>query len=211
MAEIVTVTLKTAKSSSNVGQSSFYFVIRFLSVFADVQGVASVTSISSLGHPSKIDYNCETSSYWCDDERYSQANERQYLDKALPVQRASAEVCLEELHFTRLRLTFDLSFHCYILLGWWHASCDRRCRDHLDKSLDSADQLTRHNLAQLVVCPPASTQVERTIPVPEPAQKPWWRQHGFSSCRYRSEKSTVESNRDAFSPFWSFQQTPPIP
>lgn len=50
MAEIVTVTLKTAKSSSNVGQSSFYFVIRFLSVFADVQGVASVTSISSLGH-----------------------------------------------------------------------------------------------------------------------------------------------------------------
>jgi len=135
VAEIVTVTLKTAKSSSNVGQSNFYFVIRFLSVFADVQGVASVTSISSLGHPPKIDYNCETSSYWCDDERYSQENERQYLDKALPVQRAPAEVCLEELHFTGLRLTFDLSFHCYILLGWWHASCDRRCRDHLDKTL----------------------------------------------------------------------------
>lgn len=39
------------------------------------------------------------------------------------------------------------------------------------KSLDSADQLTRHNLAHLVGCLLASTQVERTVPVPEPAQK----------------------------------------
>ncbi|KXN85059.1 HEAT repeat-containing protein 5B [Leucoagaricus sp. SymC.cos] len=84
---------------------------------------------------------------------------RNYLtDKALPVQRAAAEVIIA----------------MYSSDDGSHPSINdvEAILTLCVKSLDAADQLTRHTLAQLVGHLLASTQVERAAPAPEPAQKP---------------------------------------
>ncbi|KAF9444651.1 clathrin-coated vesicle protein [Macrolepiota fuliginosa MF-IS2] len=78
-------------------------------------------------------------------------------DKAFPVQRASAEVIIAM--YSSDDGTHPTSSDVEAILGL------------CIKSLDTADQLTRHTLAQLVGHLLASTQVERAVPAPEPAQK----------------------------------------
>ncbi|KAF5360799.1 hypothetical protein D9756_004484 [Leucocoprinus leucothites] len=116
MAEIVTVTLKTTKSSNST-------LLRY-------QALVVLEKSLLTGKRAITDATMKDISKQC----------RNYLtDKALPVQCAAANVIIV-MYSTMM-------------------------------SLDTADQLTRCTLAQLVGHLLASTQVERAVPVPELAQK----------------------------------------
>ncbi|KAJ3575515.1 hypothetical protein NP233_g1065 [Leucocoprinus birnbaumii] len=135
MAEIATVTLRTAKSSYST-------LLRY-------QALVTLKKSSSTGKRAITDAITRDIFKQC----------RNYLtDKALPVQRAAADVII--------------AMYCYDDGSHPTTSDIEAILNQCIKSLDTADQLTRHTLAKLVGHLLASTQVERAVPVPEPSQKP---------------------------------------
>ncbi|KXN85058.1 HEAT repeat-containing protein 5B [Leucoagaricus sp. SymC.cos] len=135
MAEIAIVTLRTAKSSNST-------LLRY-------QALVTLRKAISTAKRAVTDATAK--------DIFKQG--RNYLtDKALPVQRAAAEVIIA----------------MYSSDDGSHPSINdvEAILTLCVKSLDAADQLTRHTLAQLVGHLLASTQVERAAPAPEPAQKP---------------------------------------
>jgi hypothetical protein len=68
------------------------------------------------------------------------------------------------------------------------------------KSLDIADQLTRHTLAQLVGHLLSSTQIERAVPVPEPAQKPKKDQDDADDDAISSPHAAAETKKALLTP-----------
>lgn len=134
MAEIATVTLRVAKTSSPP-------LLRYQAIIALKKAVT--TARRAVTDATAKDIFKQT---------------RNYLsDKSLPVQRASAEVIIA-------MYSSDDGFHPT-------AGDVESIVSLCVKSLEAADQLTRHTLAQLVGNLLASTQVERAVPIPEPQQK----------------------------------------
>ena len=121
-------------------------------------------------------------------------------DKSLPVQRAASQVCIV------IWLGVIVEFHEQVLVAM-HSSSDASILslNELDsiiaqsvKSLETADQATRHSHAQLVGHLLASTQIERVVPPPETTQKS------------KKDSSTAEQQNDDPSPSNAAEVTKPM-
>ncbi|KAF5360588.1 hypothetical protein D9756_004497 [Leucocoprinus leucothites] len=150
MVEIATVTLKTMKSS-NIHDlvSAPFALLMALSTLLRYQALVTLEKSVSTAKRAFTDTTTKDIFKQC----------RNYLmDKAMLVQHAATNVII--VMYSHNDGTHPSTSKVEAILNL------------CIKSLNMADQLTQCTLAQLVGHLLASTQVERAIPVPEPAQKP---------------------------------------